>query len=272
MISANFSVLMSLYGKEKPEYLKLALESIYASTLTPAEVILVIDGPITEELKSVIKEYPQIKEVKLAVNSGLSNALNIGLKHCSYEFVARMDTDDVCHHERFAKQINWLNNNNDVDVVGTFAKKIDESGNEIGLLKVPTGHNDIYNKIWTCPFIHPTVMFRRSKLLSVGGYNPNSGPRQDDYELWFRCASQGLIFDNIPEELFFYRFFSDSVKKNTVKVGWWRMKVGLKGCKALGLPLIARIGVCIPLIRALLPYPLNIWFNNLMNKVNPRNN
>ena len=125
--------------------------------------------------------------------------------------------------------------------------------------------------IWTCPMNHPTVMFRKDKILSVGGYNSDAGPRQDDYDLWFRCAAKGLRFANIPESLLYYRFFSDSVKKNNIKVGWYRMKVGLRGCRHLHLPIMAHIGVCVPFIRSLLPYPINVYFQNLMNRINPRN-
>lgn len=268
----DFSVLMSLYIKENPFFLKQALESIYNSELLPTEVVMVLDGEITQEQQNVLNEYPQLKIIPLEENKGLSNALNIGLKHCKYDLVARMDTDDICHSMRFKKQVEFLSQNMNVDVVGTFSYKIDENGKVIGNLIAPIGHDEIYKRIWTCPFIHPTVMFRRDSILSIGGYNPNSGPRQDDYELWFRCAENRLRFDNIAEPLFYYRFFSDSIKRNNIKVGWYRMKVGINGCRKLNLSPIAYLGVCVPLFRSLLPYPLNVWFNNLMIKINPRHN
>lgn len=267
----SFSVLMSLYIKEKPSYLRQSLESIFKSTLQPSQVVMVLDGPITVEQKSILDDFPQLTLVPLEKNGGLSNALNVGLKYCKYEFIARMDTDDICHPERFEKQVKYFENNPAVDIVGTYSFKMNESGVVIGKMTVPINHEDIYKKVWTCPFIHPTVMFKKDSLLVVGGYNPNSGPRQDDYELWFRCADNGLHFANIPEYLLYYRFFADSVKKNSIKIGWWRMKVGLRGCRKLKLPIWARFGVCVPFVRSLLPYPLNIWFNELMIKLNPRN-
>ena len=117
---------------------------------------------------------------------------------------------------------------------------------------------------------HPTVMYRRNAILSVGGYNPDAGPRQDDYDLWFRCAEKGLHFANISEPLLYYRFFAESVRKNSIEVGWYRMKTGLRGCRKLHLSFIAYIGVCIPFVRSLLPYPLNVYFQGLMNRMNPR--
>lgn len=266
------SVLMSIYARENPVYFRSALNSIFNQTLLPDEIILVEDGPLTIELEKVIADYPILKIVKIEENQGLSNALNVGLKHCIYDFVVRMDTDDICSPVRLEKQIKYLRLHPTIDIVGSFAKKIDELGNDLNeILKVPIEHEDIMRLIWTCPMNHPTVVFRKDKILSVGGYNPDAGPRQDDYDLWFRCAAKGLHFANIPEPLLYYRFFADSVKKNSIKVGWYRLKVGLSGCRRLHLPLIARIGVCIPFFRSLLPYPLNVYFQNLMNRINPRN-
>lgn len=267
-----YTILISVYSKEKPEYLKLALDSIYNQTLPPDEVVLVEDGPIGDNLKQVIVGYPALKIVSIETNQGLSNALNTGLKYCSNDIVARMDSDDICFPMRFEKQVLFMQSHPKIDVVGAYALKIDENGNNLNeLLKVPIDNDKIRRLIWTCPMNHPTVVFRKSKILYAGGYNPDAGPRQDDYDLWFRCAAKGLHFANIPEPLLYYRFFSESIKKNSIKVGWSRLKVGLNGCRRLHLPLIARIGVCIPFFRSLLPYPLNVYFQNLMNRVNPRN-
>lgn len=269
----DYSVLISIYGKEKPVYLKSALESVFNQTIAPSEVVLVKDGPLTDDLELIISSYktPLLKIITLPSNKGLSYALNIGLKHCQNNLVARMDTDDICFPDRFEKQVSFLQLHSDIDIVGSYASKIDECGNDLNeLLKVPIVHEDIMHLIWTCPMNHPTVMFRKDKILSIHGYNSNAGPRQDDYDLWFRCAEKGLRFANIPEPLLYYRFFADSIKKNTIRVGWYRLKVGLHGCRMLHLSLIAYVGVCIPFIRSLLPYPLNVYFQNLMNYMNPR--
>jgi len=265
----KFSVLMSVYAKEKPEYLAMALESVYAQSLKPDEVVLVIDGEIPIELRKVISTFQELKIVQLKINEGLGNALNVGLQYCSYDIVARMDSDDICICERFDRQISFLEQHPSVDIVGTYAMRIGDYYPNT-LMKVPIHHDDILRLVWVCPFIHPTVMFRKNRIMQIGGYDINAGPRQDDYELWFRCAEKGLYFANIPMPLLYYRSFVDSIKKNSIKVGWYRMKVGLHGCRQLHLPLIARIGVCIPFVRSLLPYPLNVYFQNLMNRINPR--
>jgi glycosyltransferase involved in cell wall biosynthesis len=94
-----FSVLLSVYYKENPLYFRISLDSIFNQTVLPTEIVLVKDGPLTSELDTVIEEYklkyPILKILPLIKNVGLGKALNEGLKYCSYELVARMDTDDI---------------------------------------------------------------------------------------------------------------------------------------------------------------------------------
>lgn len=272
----EFSVLLSVYAKENPTYFQQALESVWqTSTMKPKQIVLVEDGKLTLELYNVVSSFQKkvgdvLTVVDLEHNHGLSAALNIGLQYVITDLVARMDTDDICHENRFERQINYLESHPDIDIIGTYAYKINDAGNVMGQMTVPIKDEDIRRKIWTCPFIHPTVMFRKERILKVGGYNPNAGPRQDDYDLWFRCAFNDFHFANIPEPLFYYRFNDNNVRRNSIKVGWYRFKVGYKGCRKLHLSLFAHIGVAFPLIRALLPYPLNVYFNKLMVAFNPR--
>ena len=104
-----FSVLLSLYSKESPSNLIQSLDSLFSQTLLPNEVVLMKDGPLTSELDNVVADYavrfPVLKVVALPQNQGLGRALNEGLRHCSYDLVARMDTDDVAKPERFQKQV-----------------------------------------------------------------------------------------------------------------------------------------------------------------------
>ena len=115
-----FSVLLSVYKKEQPTYLRQSLDSLFSQTLPPDEIVLVKDGPLTPELDAVITEYQTrctiLKVIPLTHNQGLGKALNEGLKHCSYELVARMDTDDIAKPERFEKQIRVFTEHPEVDV------------------------------------------------------------------------------------------------------------------------------------------------------------
>lgn len=270
----KFSVLMSLYSKENPVYLDLALDSVFHQTIKPDQVVLILDGPINNDLYEVIEKYihtnSSLEVYPQNINKGLSTALNIGLKKCRNEIVFRMDTDDICFPNRFEKTIEMYRKYPELDVVGSFAIMINEDGKEIKQMSVPSTQKDIYRKVWTCPFIHPTVSFKKTALLRVGGYNPNSGPRQDDYELWFRCVAGKLKCINIQEPLLYYRFFSDSIKKNNIKVGWWRFKVGLTGAIKCGCSPIAYIGVAYPLIRSIMPQFIREQLYYMSDKINPR--
>ena len=272
----KFSVLMSLYFKEKPNYLDTALKSVFEQTVAPNQVVLVLDGPIGAELSEIVKRY-QEQYTSLDVypqekNQGLSTALNIGLEKCRNEIVFRMDTDDVCYKNRFERTLKEYQHEPDLELVGSFATMIDEDGKELNRMSAPISQDEIYRKVWTCPFIHPTVSFKKSALLRAGNYNPNSGPRQDDYELWFRCVEYGLKCKNIDEPLLYYRFFKDGIKRNNVKVGWWRAKVGLKGAWRCKCSPIAYIGVCYPLVRACMPMFIREKMYKMANNVNPRTN
>lgn len=270
----KFSVLMSLYDKESPDYLSLSLKSIFEQTIIPDQVVLVLDGQINEKLMLVVDSYKEkyhsLEIYPLETNQGLSAALNIGLDKCCNEIVFRMDTDDICVSNRFELTLQEYDNNPELEIVGSFATMVDESGLVIKNMTVPTSQEDIYRKVWTCPFIHPTVSFKKSSIVRIGGYNPNSGPRQDDYELWFRAVEHGIRCKNINKPLLYYRFFKDSISKNTLKVGWWRAKVGIKGAARCKCSVIAYFGVCYPLIRALMPLCVRKWLYNLSDYINPR--
>ena len=272
----NFSVLISLYHKENPKYLDKSLDSIFQNTIQPDQVVLVLDGPIGEELQAVVDKYKQqhstLDVYPQEKNQGLSTALNIGLDKCRNEIVFRMDTDDVCYQNRFERILKEYDVNPELELVGSFATMIDENDHIIKPMSAPKTQNDIYKKVWTCPFIHPTVSFKKTALLCAGSYNPNSGPRQDDYELWFRCVEHGLKCKNIAEPLLYYRFFADSVARNTLKVGWWRAKVGLKGAWRCKCSPIAYIGVCYPLLRACMPTFIRNFMYKLADSINPRTN
>lgn len=269
----KFSVLLSVYHKERPGYLQECLESLRAQTLPPHEVVLVEDGPLTADLENIIASFKKslpIKSVKLKKNKGLSHALNAGLRECSNQWVARMDTDDICTPQRLEKTADFIRKHPSVDIVGSFATRIDENGRILSQIKVPTQPERIRELTWTCPMIHPSVCYKRDKIRKIGGYNPGAGPRQDDYELWFRCAQIGYEFRNIPEPLLLYRFTYENMKRNNFRVGYHQLKNGFKGNRMLGFGSQAYVGVMIPFFRSLLPYPLNKWFYQLQNKVNPR--
>jgi amylovoran biosynthesis glycosyltransferase AmsE len=197
----NFSVLMSLYDKEKPHNLELCLQSIKNQTLRPSEVVLVIDGPIREELLSIVDNFQidlNIKKVKLKDNVGLGSALNIGLRKCSNSIIARADTDDICLPNRFALQIPFLIKNN-LSLCGGNSIYFFDDGNE-KLVKNPTGRDFIKRSSkYKNPFCHPAVAFFKNEIIDLGGY-PDLRLGQD-YLLWIKVINSNLSYDNMNETL-----------------------------------------------------------------------
>ena len=114
--------------------------------------------------------------------------------------------------------------------------------------------------------IHPTVIFRKDRLDSVGGYNPKAPHRQEDYELWIRCALGGLTFANIDLPLIKYRTPLDYLKKNSIVVGLGRIKIGLKAVWHFDFRVIAILGVFYPLFRSLFPLKFQYKLEEFVSK------
>lgn len=227
-----FSVLMSVYCKEKPQYLSDCLESIYASTLLPQEIILVKDGPLSHELNEVIKEFENrkgFKTISLEYNSGLGIALNVGLSECCYDLIARMDADDICEPERFEKQYEHFKKFPELCLLGGCIIEYDASFSTCrGMRKVPLSYQDIISNCYIRnPFNHMTVMFRKSKVLSVGGYKHH--PFMEDYNLWLRLIASGYIVENLSDILVKARTGDEMIRRrggrNYVKSEYELMKL-----------------------------------------------
>ena len=206
----NFSVLMSIYKKEKPEYFSLCMKSLFEQSIIPTEIVIVKDGPLTEELDNIIDEYinkyPNIlKTVPLEINQGLGKALAIGVENCSHELIARMDTDDICAPDRFEIQLKEFEKNTDLDILGSCIIEFESTPNNVlSERNVPLEHNDIYNFARKRnPFNHMTVMYKKSKVLEAGNYQPPNG--FEDYYLWARMLVNGCKAKNISKPLVYAR-------------------------------------------------------------------
>lgn len=207
----KFSVLMSVYYKENPIYLKEAIESIYdKQILKPTEIVLVEDGKLTEELYQEINRQKEklkniLKIVKLEKNSGLGKALNVGVLNCTNELIARMDSDDISSSERFLKQVECFKDNENIDIVGSnISEFINDINNIVGVRVVYENDIDIKKDMKKrCSLNHVTVMFRKSKILEVGNYL--EWFCNEDYYLWLRLLKNNAIFKNISESLVFVR-------------------------------------------------------------------
>lgn len=217
----TLSVLLSIYQNEQPPHFDRALESLFDQSQKAEEVIIVKDGPISNKLESIISKWNSdlnIKCITLKENVGLGMALNKGLDHCTHNIVARMDTDDIAHKDRLAKQLSYLQENPDIDVVGSWISEFETDEQKIyAHRKLPENSDDINNFAKKrCPLNHMTVAFRKAKVLAAGGYDPSFRISQD-YHLWVRMLMNGSRLANIPEYLVNVRAGSDLIER---RGGW----------------------------------------------------
>ena len=198
---SNFTVLMAVYAKDDPEFLCTAIESIYLNTIRPRATVLVVDGPISELLDRAIffaAEKYGLRVIRLPVNKGLANALNIGLNAIETKWVARADPDDFNLPGRFEAQMTILERG--FDLIGAQIIEVDVTGREIAMKKTPTSSEQIISFMQhRNPFNHMTVIFRRSFVLDVGGYP--SIYLKEDYALWALMISRGARVANSPDIL-----------------------------------------------------------------------
>ena len=201
----NFSVLMSVYHKDNPQWLKQAIESVLNNTIKPNQIVLVVDGQISNELEQVLTEYKDLDILRLEQNSGLGIALQQGLLKCKYPLVARMDSDDISLPNRFKMQLKEFENNPNLTIVGGYIQEFDSQTNEkTSIRKVPLFDNQIKQYIKTrSPFNHPTVMFKKEDILKVGNYQ--TFYQMEDYYLWARLVKANYEMKNIPEILLNFR-------------------------------------------------------------------
>ncbi len=217
-IEPKLSVLMSIYSGDNFEYLDAAIESIISQTRPPDEIVVVKDGPLTNELSHIIKKWPQkrpglFKVVSLQENGGLGVALQEGLKACSYDIVARMDTDDISCPDRFEKQLKFLRENPDIALVSSWMACFEDNPNKIVFTRqMPQNYEDIRRIArFRNPICHPPAMFRRSAIEAVGGYT--NLQRNQDYHLWARMLLNGAKISCIPETLYKFRYNSNFLKR-----------------------------------------------------------
>lgn len=203
---------MSVYKKDHPKYFDEALKSIWNDQkLKPAQIVLVKDGSITPELDDRILTWTNrlgeiLTVVGLRENVGLGAALNHGLKYCNFELVARMDADDFSLPDRFLRQVDFMLENPDIIASSAWIEEYDnELGASLGRRILPSKHSDIlrFSKLRS-PLNHVVTIFRKSVVLSVGGY-PNLRKAQD-YALWSQLLVEGHRLANIQEVLLHARF------------------------------------------------------------------
>lgn len=217
----DYSVLMAVYKKEKDEYLRAAMNSIWEQTVPTDDFVLVCDGPLTAELDIVIeeikKEHSELSVVRLDKNSGLGNALNIGIKHCKNELVARMDSDDISRPDRCERQLKVFASHPDVSIVSGTVEEFTASTDKIEARRVlPEDQSEItpFAKQRN-PFNHPCVMYKKSAVEKAGGYQELY--LLEDYFLWVRMLQNGFAGYNITQPLLWMRAGPEMYRRRS---GW----------------------------------------------------
>ena len=206
---AEYSVLMSVYIKEDPEFLKCSIDSILAQTLLTNDFVIVCDGPLTSELDSVLLDAQNRSDAiivhRLEKNAGLGSSLNEGMKLCKNDIIARMDSDDFSAPNRCELQVGLLCEKG-LDIVSATAMEFSENINNAGPARVlPETNEDIY--IYARrrnPFNHPCVVFRKKAVLEAGGYLGDF-PFFEDYYLWVRMLQNDVQAYNFKEPLIYMR-------------------------------------------------------------------
>ena len=206
-----FSVLISIYYKEKPEHFDACMKSIWdQQTLKPTEIILVEDGPLTVELYESISLWQErlqqtLRVIKLEENVGTGKAKNIGLQHCQYEIVSIVDTDDISVSDRFEKQMQCFEADGDLVILGGQINEfVDDISSPSGMRVVPLDNQALrhYAKKQS-PFNNMTISYRKSKILEVGGYQHHLW--MEDYNLFLRVIAKGYKIQNLADVLVYAR-------------------------------------------------------------------
>ncbi|MEJ8743486.1 glycosyltransferase [Mediterraneibacter sp. HCN-7094] len=231
----KFSVLMSLYIKEKREYFEECMQSIIQQTVRPTEIVIVFDGPLGKELKECVNQYREkypgwIKIIDNKENKGLGLALADGVPACTYDLIARMDTDDIARKDRFQKQLELFIKNPQLDICGSHIIEFEGNiNNKLAERKVPLRHSEIakYQRQRSA-FNHMTVMYKKSAVLRAGNYE--HCPLMEDDMLWIRMLISGAKCANIDDYLVYARTGYAMIER---RGGWSYLKKYKMGRKMI---------------------------------------
>lgn len=264
------TVLMAVYNDEK--FLEQALQSIL-NQLTENMELLIIDDCSSDRSSEILQALrasdPRVHLIRNSENRGVGFCAALGTKIARGKYILRMDSDDICLPGRFDKQIRFLDQNPDIDIVGGWSIEIDENAQTGVVRKMPCHHEQIESLIWANPLVQSTVAFRKDKILLAGNYN-QANRRGEDYELWFQCIKAGLRFANLPEPLIYYRFSSNSPKKKRLSQAIYQAKIGWRGCQMLNLPWWQYLAVTIPVFRSIFPPYISYFIYKSMSRFDPR--
>jgi len=269
----KFSVIMSIYKSDVPELVRVALDSLLQQTLLPNEIVIVADGPVPAELEQVVSSFKfQVSKIRTTPNpsfakggdlvpedgkesletgnqkpetivtylpqeknGGLGEAMRIAAEAAKYDYLARMDSDDICLPDRFEKQMKCFEEDPELSLVGGMITEFDgEPENIIAKRILPLEDAEIKRMMrGRCAVNHVTVIFKKADLMKSGNYQPFW--KQEDHYLWARMMEHGCKFRNIPDVVVNVRSGKDQIArrgglrfyKSVVRVFWYMYRHGL---------------------------------------------
>lgn len=266
------SVIMSIYDGIDIRFLDRAIDSIFNQTFKNIELIIVLDDVRREDIKECVNLYNKKfgKKMILLINNkeeGFVACLNKAIKESTGDYIARMDSDDISLPNRIEKQVKFLEENKEIDALGTFAYEIDEDDQMIFENRMPISYEEIKNNfLIRNPFIHPTLIFRRGFFDKVGLYNSHY-KHMEDYELWCRTLCKGVYAENLPEFLYMFRIDKNFyTRRGGFKKAILNAKIKQSFIKNMNLPLYTFLYLIIPFIVKTAPVPLAKLFYRYFRK------
>lgn len=269
----TFSVLLAVYIKDNPVFLEECLQSLFAQTVKMDSVVLVKDGPVSSEVDAVIIKWEEklpLKVVGYEQNKGLASALNFGLQFVETDYVARMDSDDICYKNRFEKQIEFLQSNPEIAIcsVGITEFYIDKNGNRLEKVRLYNYKTDKSFKglFKGTPIAHPTL-FIKTELLKEYMYAEDTS-MNEDIDLWFRFLLDGHIIYTIQEPLLYFRITDGTFRRRSVKKAFAEYKIYYKYLRRIFGKSPMFIWPLIRFITRFFPYSINkkLYFSDIRTK------
>jgi glycosyltransferase involved in cell wall biosynthesis len=270
------SILMSTYLKDEAWMLAASLASLYEQTRPPAQIVLVLDGPISQDSETVIECFTlrrpcHLTLVRLRQNRGLAHALNEGLRACRYDLVARMDADDLSHPKRLEKQWAFFcERGSQVDLLNTWAAEFSSSPLTPDYIKTaPADHDAIVGVLkYRNTLCHPAIMVRKATIEQVGGYSTSVG-LMEDYDLFIRMIEKGARFASLQDALVFVRI-SPQQRGRRGGLGYlrkeWSFRWGLYRREFISLATFLWVIVVMTFFRLSNPFLKQVLYRFVRNK------
>lgn len=265
------SICMSVYKNDNSDYVRQAIDSIIFQTVTPNEIVLVVDGLISNSLASLIDKYETndlFHIIRLPQNQGLGNALRIAVSKAKNDIIARMDSDDIALPDRFEKQLRCFEKDENLSVVGgSITEFIDTSENVVASRVCPSTDKEIKKFMKSrCGFNHMTVMFKKADVLKAGNYQ--DWHYNEDYYLWLRMMQQGCKFKNLEDILVNVRVGRDMYAR---RGGWkyfkseYRLQKYMWKQHIVGLPIFVYNVIGRFMVEVMMTNRMRAWvFQNLL--------